>query len=108
MREKMFTKERRQTLQERLAALTPEEREKLENLSDPDMVTWFNRTKLNDVDKNLKTIPGCFYKVQSQGSATVRDGEEISKIYKRSFASGVLGLAYGWGLIQFLYESRII
>merc|ERR1740117_892067 len=108
MRDKMFTKEKRQTLQERLAALSSEEREKLENLSDPDMVTWFNRTKVNSVDKNLKTIPGCFYKVQAQGSATVRDCEEMSKIYKRSFASGGLGLVYAWGLIQFLYESRII
>lgn len=95
----MFTGERRLTLQARLAALTPEEREKLESLADPDMVTWFNRTKVSDVDKSLKTIPGCFYKVQAQGSATVRDGEEMSKIYKRSFTSGVLGLGYGWALI---------
>ena len=29
------------------------------------MVAWFNRTKVDEIDKNLRTIPGCFYKVRA-------------------------------------------
>jgi hypothetical protein len=53
------------TLQERLAALTAEERDKLESVQDSDMITWFNRTKVDERDKQLRTIPGCFYKVRA-------------------------------------------
>ena len=88
--------------------MTPQEREKLESVADQDMVTWFNRTRVSESDKSLRTIPGCFYKVQAQGSATVKDSEEMNKVYKRGFVSGVVGFAHSYCLVQFLYQSRII
>lgn len=88
---------------EKLAALTPEEREKLESVQDADMVTWFNRTKVDERDKKLRTIPGCFYKVRAQGSATARDCDEMNKFYKRSLVSCGLVMGHSYIVVQFLY-----
>jgi hypothetical protein len=91
-----------------LKALSKEEREKLESVQDNDMVTWFNRTKIDPRDKDLRSIPGCFYKVRAQGSATARDCDEINKFYKRSGVTCGLLFAHSYVAVQFLYESRII
>lgn len=104
----MFTKEKSAGLQARLAALTPEEKEKLESVQDPDMVTWFNRTKADARDKKLRTIPGCFYKVRAQGSATSRDCNEMNKFYKRSLVSCGLVIAHSYAVVHFLYMSRLV
>ncbi len=50
-RQQLFTPEKQLTLQQRLAALTSEERDKLESVQDSDMITWFNRTKVDERDK---------------------------------------------------------
>lgn len=50
-RQQLFTPEKQITLQQRLAALTAEERDKLESVQDSDMITWFNRTKVDERDK---------------------------------------------------------
>lgn len=63
------------------------------------MVAWFNRTKINQKDKQLRTIPGCFYKVRAQGSATARDCDEMNKLYKRSGVSCALVLAHSYALV---------
>lgn len=76
--------------------MTPEERDKLESVQDADMVAWFNRTKVDERDKKLRTIPGCFYKVRAQGSATAKDCDEINKFYKRSMVSGALLIAHSY------------
>lgn len=96
------------SLQQRLSALTQEEREKLESLQDADTVNWFNRTKVDERDKRLKTMPGCFYKVRVQGSATAKDCEEVNRFYKRSLVTCGLLLLQSYGLIQFGYQSRLL
>ena len=46
--------------------MTSDEKEKLESaVNDEDMVQWYNRVKVNKADRELKTIPGCFYKVRA-------------------------------------------
>jgi hypothetical protein len=63
------------------------------------MVSWFNRTKTNSKDAIIKTIPGCFYKVRAQGSATAYDCNEVSKFYKRSMVSMGLVLAHSYAFV---------
>ena len=72
------------------------------------MVAWFNRTKVDERDKKLRTIPGCFYKVRAQGSATAKDCDELNKFYKRSMVSCALLIAHSYVLVQFSYQSRLI
>ena len=89
--------------------LNHEEREKLQTVSDADLISWFNRTKLDDAKKSkVKTIPGCFYKARAQGAATVQDMDELNKFYKRSLVTCFLVLGHVYALVQFSYESRLL
>lgn len=89
--------------------MTPEEREELQTVSDADLISWFNRTKLDeDKKKQVKTIPGCFYKARAQGAATVQDMEELNKFYKRSLVTCFLVLGHVYAVVQFSYESRLL
>ena len=92
-----------------MAALSPEEQEELQTVSDSDLVSWFNRTKVDQEKKKIvKTIPGCFYKVRAQGAATMADMDEINKFYKRSLVTGFLVLGHVYALVSFSYESRLL
>jgi len=72
------------------------------------MVSWYNRTKVDERDKALRTIPGCFYKVRAQGSATAKDSDEINKFYKRGLVTSGLLFFHSYLSVMFLYESRIV
>lgn len=50
-KQQMFTKQKAASLTERLAALSPDEKDKLESIKDQDMISWFNRTKVSEQDK---------------------------------------------------------
>lgn len=52
-------------------------------------------------------MPGAFYKVRAQGSASERDVQELSKISKRGFVSGFMAGVHSYILVQFLYNSRL-
>ena len=92
-----------------MQALSPEEQEELQTVSDSDLITWFNRTKLDDEKKNkIKTIPGCFYKARAQGAATVQDMDELNKFYKRSLVTCFMVLGHIYAVVQFSYESRLL
>lgn len=60
------------------------------------MISWFNRKKLDERDKKIRTIPGCFYKVRAQGSATAYDCNEMNKFYKRSLVSCGLCMVHSY------------
>ena len=94
-------------MRERIKKLTPEEREKLDTAEDTDLIQWFNRTKTTSEDKKLRTIPGSFYKVRAQGSASDRDSQEVGKIFKRGFISGAFAMGHSFLLVNFLYNSRL-
>ena len=80
--------------------LTAEEQEELQTVSDTDLISWFNRTKLSAEKKNtVKTIPGCFYKARAQGAATAQDMDEINKFYKRSLVTCFMVLGYTYALV---------
>ena len=96
----LFNEGNRNSLQQRLAELTPEERDTLESAQeDDDLISWFNRTKITDEDRKLKMMRGSFYKVRAQGSATDRDCEEINKIYKRGFVSCAVAFGHAYALV---------
>ena len=83
-----------------MQALSPEEQEELQTVSDSDLITWFNRTKLDDEKKNkIKTIPGCFYKARAQGAATVQDMDELNKFYKRSLVTCFMVLGHIYAVV---------
>ena len=104
-----FTVQNKKKLEERMKSLTPEEREELQTVSDQDLISWFNRTKLDeDKKKTVKTIPGCFYKARAQGAATVADMDELNKFYKRSLVTCFMVLGHVYALVQFSYESRLL
>ena len=63
------------------------------------MVSWWNRTKTTKADDSMKTIPGCFYKVRAQGSATAYDSDELNKFYKRALVSCCLVMAHSYALV---------
>ncbi len=67
------------------------------------MVSWYNRTKTSKKDANMRTIPGCFYKVRANGSATSQDCNELNKFYKRSLVSCGLVMAHSYAFVQFAY-----
>ena len=53
-------------MEERMSSLSAEEKEELQTVSDNDLISWFNRTKIDDQKKKVvKTIPGCFYKARA-------------------------------------------
>ena len=61
-----FNEQKKKRLEERMSQLSPEEKEELQTVSDNDLVTWFNRTKIDEErKKTVKTIPGCFYKARA-------------------------------------------
>jgi len=61
-----FNEENKKRLEARMKALTQEEQEELSTLSDSDLISWFNRTKIDEEKKRtIKTIPGCFYKARA-------------------------------------------
>ena len=104
-----FTQQNKKRLEERMNELSPEEREELQTVSDADLISWFNRTKVEDEKKKtVKTIPGCFYKSRAQGAATVQDMDELNKFYKRSLVTCFLVLGHVYALVQFSYESRLL
>ncbi len=83
-----------------MQALSPEEQEELQTVSDTDLISWFNRTKIDqDKKQTVKTIPGCFYKARAQGAATVSDMDEMNKFYKRSLVTCFLLLGHVWALV---------
>ena len=61
-----FTEQNKKRLEERMRTLTPEEQEELQTVSDQDLISWFNRTKIDGEKKStVKMIPGCFYKARA-------------------------------------------
>jgi len=61
-----FNEENKKRLEAKMKALTQEEQEELSTLSDSDLISWFNRTKIDEEKKRtIKTIPGCFYKARA-------------------------------------------
>jgi len=104
-----FNEENKKRLELKMEALTPEEQEELQTVSDTDLISWFNRTKLDDEKKRaVKTIPGCFYKARAQGAATMQDMNELNKFYKRSLVTCFMVLGHVYALVHFSYESRIL
>ena len=104
-----FTQQNKKRLEERMLALSPEEQEELQTVSDADLITWFNRTKVDEEKKNtIKNIPGSFYKVRAKGAATVQDLDELNKFYKRSLVTCFMVLGHIYALVQFTYESRLL
>ena len=43
-----FTWENKRKLEERMSQLSPEQREELQTVSDADLISWFNRTKVEN------------------------------------------------------------
>lgn len=108
-KEHFFNERNKTKLEERLKNMTTDEREELETVSDRDLISWFNRTKIDSKKINtVKTIPGCFYKSRAQGAATAADMDELNKFYKRTLVSCFLVLGHVYCLVQFTYESRLI
>lgn len=108
-RRHFFTQAKQEELRSRIAGMSEEQRQKIDSgVVDGDMVTFFNRTKASAEDKQLKTIPGCFYKVRAQGSATQRDSEELNKFYKRAIVSCAAAIGHAFVTVQFLYQSRLL
>ena len=92
-----------------MKSMTPEERDELESVKDPDAVSWFNRTRVSSKDaQQVKTIPGAFYKARERGCASLADSDEMNKFYKRSLVTCFALLAHSYALVHFAYESRIV
>ena len=72
------------------------------------MVSWFNRTRISEQDKQLKTIPGAFYKVRANGSVADHDCNDLNKFYKRAGVTCGVGMVHSFVLVQFLYQSKLL
>ena len=104
-----FTQENKNQLQKRMEQLSAEEQEELQTVSDSDLISWFNRTKVDEQKKRtVKTIPGCFYKARAQGAASLHDMDELNKFYKRTLVTCFMVLGHVYALVHFSYESRIL
>ena len=89
--------------------MSKEEKEELESVKDADSISWFNRTRVSSKDaRDIKTIPGSFYKARERGCVSLADSEELTKFYKRSLATCFALMAHSLFFIQWSYESRIV
>ena len=70
-KEHFFTQENQRRLESKFGSLTKEEKEELQDVSDGDVINWFNRTKLDDKMKTMRTIPGAFVKSRAHGAASI-------------------------------------
>ena len=56
----------------------------------------------------MTKISGAFFKVRSQGGASMKDVDDVNRFYKRSFVTMGLLMAHSYILINFLYDARFI
>lgn len=82
---------------------------KTQQLEALDSIDYYNKKYMSkDKLKTMHRIPGSFFKVRSQGGASMKDIDEVNKFYKRSFVTMFLLVAQSYIVINFLYDGRFI
>ena len=78
-------------------------------MKDADSVSWFNRTRVSSkAARDIKTIPGSFYKARERGCVSMADSDELTKFYKRSLVTCFALMAHSLFFVQWSYGSRIL